>query len=64
MVNLYLYFVSKFNIISITHKFLIVDYTQNESDNGHSLFKKQTRRSFNSGPIYTPSQYITLIQIA
>ena len=64
MTSLYLYAIAKLNIISITHKFLVVGHTQNEGDSAHSVIEKQIKKSLKSGPIYIPSQYVTLIQIA
>lgn len=64
MVSLYLYAIAKLNIHSITHKFLVVGHTQNEGDSAHSVIEKQITKTLKSGPIYIPSQYVTLIQIA
>lgn len=61
---MYLYFVTKLNINSITHKFLVVGHTQNEGDSAHSVIEKQIKKSLKSGPNYVRSQYVTLIQTA
>lgn len=49
---------------SITHKFLIRGHSQNEGDNVHSVIEKQIKRYSQSGPIYIPEQYKTLIGTA
>ncbi|KAF8774594.1 hypothetical protein HNY73_017126 [Argiope bruennichi] len=48
----------------ITHKFLICGLSQNEGDNVHSVIEKQIKRYVQSGPIYIPEQYKTLIGTA
>lgn len=60
--TLYMYAVNFFNIESITHKFLIRGHTQNEADSVHSLIEKEVKKNLKSGPIYTPTQYVTLIK--
>lgn len=60
----YSYAVNKFEIQSITHKFLIHGHSQNEGDNIHSVIEKQVTRHLKSGPIYVPEQYISLIRAA
>ncbi|CAH2000479.1 unnamed protein product [Acanthoscelides obtectus] len=60
----YFYALSKYNIKSITHKYLIRGHTQNEGDNVHSVIEKHVKRALKSGPIYTPDQYVSLVQTA
>ena len=61
----YFYAVAKYNNIkSITHKYLVTGHTQNEGDNVHSLIEKNIKRALKSGPIYTPDQYVMLVQTA
>ncbi|XP_050519034.1 uncharacterized protein LOC126893129 [Diabrotica virgifera virgifera] len=64
IMGMYLYAVQKYNIKSITHKFLIAGHTQNEGDNVHSVIEKQIKRALKSGPIYIPTDYVKLIQSA
>ena len=58
MLALYMYAVNKFEIVSITHKFLIKGHTQNEGDSAHSLIERQVKRILKSGPIYVPGTYL------
>lgn len=60
----YAYAVTKLRVKSITHKFLIRGHSQNEGDNVHSVIEKQIKRYLQSGPIYIPEQYKTLIGTA
>ncbi|KAL4104377.1 hypothetical protein QTP88_019678 [Uroleucon formosanum] len=53
---MYLYAVEKYQINSITHKYLIRGHTQNEGDTVHSVIEKSMKRSKKSGPIYVPDQ--------
>lgn len=39
-------------------------HTQNEGDNVHSVIGKNIKRALKSGPVYVPSQYVTLVQTA
>lgn len=59
---MYLYAVDKFQINSITHKYLIRGHTQNEGDTVHSIIEKSMKRSKKSGPIYVPDQLVTIIR--
>lgn len=61
---MYFYAVQKYNLRSITHKYLIQGHSQNEGDNVHSVIEKQVKRHLGSKPIYIPSQYTTLIATA
>jgi hypothetical protein len=56
-----MYAVSKYPVKAITHKFLIKGYSQNESDNVHSMIEKHVKRSSKAGPIFHPGQYISQI---
>ena len=58
----FLYAVEKFNVNSITHKFLPVGHTQNEGDMVHSLIEKQKKLTLRSGPVSVPAQWVTVIQ--
>ena len=62
--TLYLYALNRFNIKSITHKFLIKGHTQNEGDNVHKLIETEIKKNLKSGPIYSPHQYVALIKNA
>ncbi|CAG9812835.1 unnamed protein product [Phaedon cochleariae] len=64
LIGAYLYAVGRFNIKSITHKYLIRGHTQNEGDAIHSVIERALKRTKKSGPIYVPDQYITVIQNA
>lgn len=59
-----LYAVANYKIKSITQKYLVTGHTQNEGDNVHALIEKNIKRALKSGPIYTPSQYVGLVQTA
>lgn len=61
LLSAYAYAVHKWSVKSITHKFLIRGHSQNEGDNVHSVIEKQVKRFLQSGPIYIPEQYKTLI---
>ncbi|CAH2086905.1 unnamed protein product [Euphydryas editha] len=64
LLSAYAYAVNKLTVKSITHKFLIRGHSQNEGDNVHSVIEKQIKRYLQSGPIYIPEQYKTLIVTA
>lgn len=64
LLSMYFYAIHKYNLRSITHKYLIQGHTQNEGDNVHSVIEKQVKRHLGSKPIYTPDQYTTLIATA
>lgn len=64
IVSMYYYAVQKYNLRSITHKYLIQGHSQNEGDNVHSVIERQIKRYLGSKPIYTPDQYTTLIATA
>ena len=61
---MYYYAVNTLPIKSITHKFLIRGHTQNKADSVHSVIEKSVKRAKNAGPIYSPSEYISLIKNA
>jgi len=61
---MYLYAVERFNINSITHKYLVRGHTQNEGDAVHSIIERSVKKSKKSGPIYVPDQYVCLIRNA
>ena len=60
----FLFAVTNYKIKSITHKFLVTGHSQHEGDNVHSLIEKNIQRALKSGPVYTPAQYVTLVQTA
>lgn len=64
LLSVYAYAVNKLPFKSITHKFLIRGHSRNEGDNVHSVIEKQIKRYLQSGPIYIPEQYKTLITTA
>ena len=64
MIAAYIYAVEKYEIRSITHKFLVRGHTQNEGDAIHSIIEKKISRSKRAGPIYVPDQYVSLIRDA
>lgn len=59
---MYHFAVTKLNINSIQHNFLIRGHTQNEGDTAHSVIEKAITRAKKSGPIYIPEQYISIIR--
>lgn len=59
---MYLYAVEKLPINSITYKYPIRGYAQNEGDFIHSTIEKSIKRAEKSGAIYVPDQLVTLIQ--
>jgi hypothetical protein len=44
----------------ITHKYLIVRHTENEGDSMHSCIEKERNRILKSGPLYVPSELVTI----
>lgn len=64
MAAMYLYTVQKYNLPSITHKFLIPGHTQNEGDSMHSCIEREKKRVLKSGPIYVPTQWVSVIGLA
>ena len=62
--SMYIYAVLNYPVKAVTHKFLIKEHSQNEGDNVHSVIERQVKKSLKSGPIYHPSQYISLIRTA
>ena len=64
LIALYLYAVQKYNIETITHKYLIKGHTQNEGDSCHSLIERQVKRLLRSGPVYVPDTLVTAIRMA
>ena len=64
MIALYLYAVQKYNIDTITHKFLIKGHTQNEGDSAHSVIERQIKRLLRSGPVYVPETLVAAIRMA
>jgi hypothetical protein len=44
----------------ITHKYLIVGHTENEGDSMHSCIEKERNRILKSGPLYVPSELVTI----
>lgn len=59
---MYHFAVTKLNINSIQHNFLIHGHTQNEGDTAHSVIEKAITRVKKSGPIYIPELYISIIR--
>lgn len=57
---LYQYIVQKYDVESITHRFLEVGHTQNEGDSVHSVIEGAS----NNRTIYTPEQWFNLIRWA
>ncbi|XP_050300189.1 uncharacterized protein LOC126738792 [Anthonomus grandis grandis] len=64
LIAVYLYAVEHFEIMAITHKYLIRGHTQNEGDAIHSAIEKQISKSKKSGAIYVPEQYVYMIREA
>lgn len=56
--------VNKSNIKSVNTKFLIVGRTQNKGDSMHAQIKGEAKRILQSGPIYEPSQWVSVIKSA
>ncbi|KAJ8926788.1 hypothetical protein NQ314_020812, partial [Rhamnusium bicolor] len=44
------------------HKYLVRGHTQNEGDAIHSIIERSLKKCKKSGPIYVPSQYVSVIQ--
>lgn len=59
---MYLYCVQILGISSITHKYLIVGHSENEGDSMHACIEKEKRRILKSGPIYVPTELVTVIK--
>lgn len=59
---MYYFALTKLNINSIQHNFLIRGHTQNEGDTAHSVIEKAITRAKKSRPIYIPEQYISIIR--
>lgn len=49
---------------SITHNYLIKGHTQNEGDSMHSTIEKQMNKIVKMNPIYTPGQFVGIVQSA
>lgn len=64
VVSMYLYAMCHTKINSITHKYLTVGHTQNESDSMHSVIEMAKKRALKSGSIYIPAQWPPLIRTA
>lgn len=52
------------NIKSIALKFLTVGHTQNEGDLMHARIENEANRILKGGPIYEPSQWVSVIKCA
>lgn len=52
------------NLNSITLKFLTVGHTQNEGDSMHARIENEGNRILKGGPIYEPSQWVSVIKCA
>lgn len=64
MISLYLYAINHLDIPSINHKFLIAGHTQNKGYSVHSKIEKQKNRLLRGGSIFSPLQWVTVIQTA
>jgi hypothetical protein len=64
MLAAYIFTLRKYDLNSITHKFLIKGHTQNEGDSVHSLIERKMKQALKSGSIYTPEGLISLIRTA
>lgn len=64
LISMYLYAVEYLNVPQITHKYLIIGHTENEGDSMHSCIEKERSRILKSGPIYIPSEFVTLVKSA
>jgi len=64
VISMLVYCVKKLNIRSVTLKFLIVGHTQNEGDSMHARIEGEAKRILHSGPIYEPSQWVSVIKSA
>lgn len=64
LMSMYLYAVEYLNVPQITHKYLIIGHTENEGDSMHSCIEKERSRILKSGPIYIPSEFVTLVKSA
>jgi len=64
VVSILMYCVMTLNIPSIAIKFLTVGYTQNEGNSMHARIESEAQRILKSGPIYEPSQWVSIIKCA
>ncbi|CAG9812841.1 unnamed protein product [Phaedon cochleariae] len=64
LMSMYLYAIENFDVERITHKYLIVSHTENEGDSMHSCIEKERSRILKSGPIYVPSEIVTITKSA
>lgn len=64
IVSLLMYCVMTMNIPSISLKFLTVGHTQNEGDSMHARIENEAQRILKGGPIYEPSQWVSIIKCA
>lgn len=62
MATLYLNALTYSNISFVTHKYLIVGHTLNEGDSVHSVIEEQKTKILKEGSIYSPRQWVTVIQ--
>lgn len=62
--TMYLYTVENYDIQEIIHKYLIIGHTENEGDSMHSCIEKERARVLKNGPIYVPSELITIAKSA
>lgn len=49
---------------NLTLKYLIVEHTQNEGDSMHARIEDEAKRILKGGPIYEPSQWVSVIKCA
>ena len=64
LVSMYLYAIQNLDVDQIVHKYLIVGHTENEGDSMHSCIEKEKSRILKSGPIYVPSEIVTIAKSA
>lgn len=64
LASMYLYGLEKLNMQEIIHKYLIVGHTENEGDSMHSCIEKEKSRVLKSGPLYVPSEIVTVAKSA
>lgn len=62
LISMYAYCVKRFNIKSISHKYLTIGHTENEGDSMHSCIERETKRVMRNGPIYIPAEFTTIVK--
>lgn len=64
VVSILIYCAMTLDIKSITLKFFTVGHSQNEGDSMHARIENEANRILKGGPIYQPSQWVSVIKCA